>query len=308
MKSFPIILASTLILGLGTSGFADTLYAKKVSSPPVLDGSAESIWDGAKPLDVAVKPISSALITVNKEKQKGKYSKNWTKDKHTQIQKVTLKAIYTDTDIFFLATWHDKTKDNHHKPWKWNKENEEYEAGKEREDRLSFRFPISGDFQSNMLAAVDSVVDVWQWKAARTNNGEYIHDKHHIYSPNELKGKFSTHYSLEGKEVYLVRVTDGGKSPYESNDIDPFTHQGDLVPKYVPKKPENQDGLDVKAKGAWNNDMWTVEIGRKLDTGHAATDAVFVPEAGVKMDMAVFDRVGDHFHATSQTIDIVFDK
>ncbi len=308
MKSIPVIAVSTLLISFASVSFAQTLHVKKVAAPPVIDGSADAIWQDATPISVSVSPVDMELIKINKEKQKGKYAKNWAKDKHTKISQVQVRAVYTDVEIFFLATWQDETKDDQHKPWKWNKEAKEYETGIEREDRLSFRFPISGEFQPTMLAPVDADVDVWQWKAARTNPGEYIHDKHHLYSPNELKGKFSTHYSPEGKEVYMARVTDGGKSPYSSNDIDPFNHQGDLVPLYIPRTPEDPDGKDVKAKGVWKDNSWTVEIGRKLDTGHKETDAVFNPATGTKMDMAVFDHVGDHFHATSDTITVVFEK
>lgn len=211
--------------------------------------------------------------------------------------------------IYFLARWKDSTKDGQHKPWKWegDKETGEYKAGKEREDRLSFMFPIKGEFHPNMLNDAERTVDVWQWKAARTNPAGIIHDKSHIYSKSPLKGTFSKHYTAAGTEVFVSRPGDGGVSPYKSNKVDPFVFQGEVVPRYIPFVPEAADASDVQAKGAWKAGVWTVESGRKLNTGHGATDTVF--EAGVesKVAIAVFNSVGDHFHAVSQTIKLVYE-
>jgi len=49
-----------------------------------------------------------------------------------------------------------------------------------------------------------------------------------------------------------------------------------------------------------------VEAGRQLNTGHGTTDTVFDPGAETKMAIAVFNNVGDHFHAVSQTIKLVY--
>ena len=157
-----------------------------------------------------------------------------------------------------------------------------------------------------MLAEVDSVIDMWQWKAARTNAAGILHDKHHVRSQTPLAGKFSTHYSAGGKEIHIVRKNDGDVSPYQSNKIDPFIYQGDVVAQYIPFVPEVADAADVQAKGSWKDGFWTVEIARKLDTGHHDSDTVFDPAKSIQTAIAVFDSAGDHFHAVSNEINISF--
>jgi hypothetical protein len=210
--------------------------------------------------------------------------------------------------IYFQAKWADTSMDDQQSPFKWKgtKEDGEYLGGKEREDRFAMQFPISGEFDSNMLAEVDAVIDMWQWKAARTNAAGIIHDKHQIRSTEPLTGKFSTHYSANGKEVYLSRRDDGGVSPYKSNIIDPFIYQGDIVAQYIPFVPDVADAADVQAKGVWKDGIWTLEIARKLDTGHHDTDSVFVPGKPTQTAIAVFNQAGDHFHAMSNEIDITY--
>lgn len=51
---------------------------------------------------------------------------------------------------------------------------------------------------------------------------------------------------------------------------------------------------DIKGKGIWKDGRWTVEMSRKLNTGHPENDIIFAPESGQTkyyvFDVAVFDR------------------
>jgi len=40
------------------------------------------------------------------------------------------------------------------------------------------------------------------------------------------------------------------------------------IPGYILSQPSGPSWNDIAAKGAWNNGVWTVEMSRKLDTGH----------------------------------------
>jgi len=293
---------------LTVPAWAETLEIVKTSIIPTIDGVDEAAWAAAPELSVAVSQIPEKIIAVNKEKQTGKYASNWSKEKPNNTHEVKLKALYSDDMIYFQAKWADSSMGDLQKPFKWegDKADGEYIDGKEREDRLAMQFPISGEFNSNMLAEVDSVIDMWQWKAARTNAAGILHDKHHVRSVTPLTGQFSTHYSADGKEVYLSRKNDGGVSPYKSNKIDPFIYQGDVVAQYIPFVPEVADAADVQAKGVWTDGVWTLEIARKLDTGNHESDTVFDPAKPSQMAVAVFDSAGDHFHAVSNEIKIIF--
>ncbi len=305
MKKLILLCAALLV---ASSAWADTLTVTKAASVPEIDGVEEAAWASAPETVIIVSQVPDTVIAKNKEMQAGKYAKNWTKSKPNATTEVSLKAMYSEDMIFIRAKWADSSKDDQHKPFKWegSKEDGEYLSGKEREDRLAMQWPISGEFNSNMLAEVDAVVDVWQWKAARTNAAGIIHDKSHIRSTKPLTGKFSTHYSASGKEVYVARPGDGGVSPYKSNKIDPFEYQGDMVVQYIPTVPDVADATDVEAKGKWDAGFWTVEIARKLDTGNHATDTVFDSAKKTQTAIAVFDHAGDHFHAVSNEIDVVF--
>jgi len=307
---FSLLLVLAVVFVVASSAFAGEVVHAKKASAPTIDGVAEGVWNGVPGTTIKIDRIPEALVSVNKKHQTGKYAKHWKSTQYTEISEMELKAIYTDDSVFFLARWKDDTKDDQHKPMKWTggKDDGEYIDGPEREDRLSMRFPISGDFNACMLSPVEYVADVWQWKASRVNGLGILHNKSHHYTKTEPKGKFSTHYTADGSPIYVSRPGDGGVSPYKSNKVDPFTYQGDVVRKYIPEMPDNADATDVKAQGAWKDGYWTVEMGRKLDTGNHETDTVFETSRENLMDVAVFNHVGDHFHSSSGIVKLVFDK
>lgn len=288
----------------------EVITAKKLMQGPSVDGIADSVWQDAPVTTISVARIPEAIVTSNREKQTGKYADNWKKDKYTGIEKVDVRAVYTATHIYFLFTWSDATMDDQHKPWNWkgSKTEGEYVAGPEREDRLAVSFPIKGEFVANKLTATESVMDVWHWKAARTNGIGLAHDKYHVVSKTRPAGTSAQHFDANGTEVFIARPDDAGDEPYESNKVDPFTYQGDTVPAYIPKKPTEPNALDVAAVGKWGNGGWTLEVGRKLFTGHAETDTTFDPAKGSKMALAVFDHAGDHFHAVSGVVEVKFEQ
>ena len=308
----PIFVLATFAL-LCTSGVATAepaaLKVVKTAEAPAIDGTAESAWSAAPRTMVDVQPIPAALAQSNKAHQKGKYAKKWAEGHATKVTQVGLQAMHTDTHIYFLATWADDSKDDQHKPWKWegSEKDGSYIKGPEREDRLAMSFPISGEFSNNKLSHAEMVQDVWHWKAARTNPAGLAHDKRHVVSTVEPTGKFSTHYDAEGNKVYVARPSDPGGSPYESNKIDPFVYQGASLPQYLPVTPEGEDARDIVAKGEWKDGRWTLEFARKLNTGHDQSDTVFDPGSGTQMALAVFDHAGDHFHAVSEVVAVSFE-
>lgn len=306
-----LCLLSLIALASGPLQAADgPLQVIRLSgSAPVVDGIADPSWSAIPATKISISPIPKPLIEANKTHQQGKYAKNWAQSKYTNIDHVELKATHDGTHIYFLARWPDASKDDQHKPFVWTgaKDDGEYTSGKEREDRLSMMFPIKGDFSYNKLAGNESSVDIWQWKAARSNGSGVLHDKHHIYTNTQPKGKSSLHYTASGQPIYVSRISDVGGSPYKSQKVDPFTYQGDLVPKYIANE-NSGDAADVKAKGVWADGYWTVEIQRKLDTGHHESDTVFRTGFSSLFAIAAFDHVGDHFHATSKEVEMVIAK
>ena len=90
-------------------------------------------------------------------------------DQNDRSSSVIIKSVRTASHIYFLVSWADTTRDATHKTWVWNAGKKAYEQGGDREDVLALAFEHTGVFDADMLSGVESVWDIWQWKAARTN-------------------------------------------------------------------------------------------------------------------------------------------
>lgn len=247
------------------------LVAVKVSRPPILDGAADDpAWRGARPVEVMVKGVMPK-----------------TKGTATRAQ---LRAVYTDQDLYLLVTWDDATRDDAaHKPWVLNAGKSAYEEGPEREDMLGVAFEHTGRFTGNMLAGVDAVWDVWHWKATRTNPQGFAMDRSHRYSSSLPEYKANKHKADDGADTWIARPEDRGDT-VEIKQPAPKEYQGDRVPQYLPGTPTGS-AADVRGKGAWRDGRWTVELGRKLATGHD-DDTQFEPARRYKIAISTHDRTG----------------
>src|SRR3990170_2007493 len=144
---------------------------------------------------------------------------------------VTLKAVYTDTHIYLLAQWPDKTETVEQHPYtfdgqKWGKPEEPLE------DRFAIQWNIStADFERKGCAvlchtgtrypdkkprmhtnAPGEFTDEWHWKGARSNPMGYVDDK---YLDNAVKPDDDevAHSADGGTRVYTGnRLKDGAPS------------------------------------------------------------------------------------------------
>ena len=92
-KSIVIGLVIWLSLSIGM-GSAGTLTSVKVAAAPVIDGTPEAIWNQATAMTVNVAGGAN-----------------------TGAHTVTLKSVYTDDSVYFLATWNDPTESLRRVPW-----------------------------------------------------------------------------------------------------------------------------------------------------------------------------------------------
>jgi hypothetical protein len=185
-----------------------TLVAAKVTTPPRLDGTGvDPAWAAATPLEVPVMgpPLGFATLT--------------------------LKALYTDRDIYLLAKWPDKTMNVEHKPYTYDGTKWTRPEGP-LEDRFAIMWNISArnfekagcailchagtaypDKQPRMHTnAPDEFTDEWHWKAARANPMGYVDDK---YVDNTVKpdDDEAGHHADGGTRVYTGnRFKDGAPS------------------------------------------------------------------------------------------------
>lgn len=178
---------------------------------------------------------------------------------------VSLKCVYTDTDIYFLVSYPDPDESRSHKPWIWNKTRKMYEMGPHREDTFVFKWAQNSEISDlSVLADVPYTADLWFWKACRTDPAGYADDKVQIIGPGWTK-KSNEILTKSGKSMYLQRLGDKGKPAYKSEIK--LNFQGDNIAQFQKRTPEGSRA-DIRAKGVWREGRWTIEFARPLNTGH----------------------------------------
>lgn len=280
-----IALTGCTSTGGGSSPASDRLVSARVAKGPALDGRAD---------DDAWKAAQEARVVA-----RGVYPAN--EGKSTEV---SLRSVRTDSHLYVLVRWKDETRDDQaHKPFVWDAAKKAYVEGPEREDMFSLAFELSGPFDPDMLAGLESVWDVWHWKATRTNPQGYAMDRSHRYSKEQWQGKGKSFKDRKGQTIWIVRPEDAGDT-VEKKVAAPAARQGDKAPQYAPGMPTGS-AADVRAKGAWEGGAWTLELERKLDTGFA-DDTKFQPGRTYKIAVAPHDRTGDMDKA-SGVIELVID-
>ena len=262
------------------------LTAAYVASLPVIDGEGhDDVWKAATTLELPVIGVWGARIG--------------------ETARVSIKSVYADNYIAFWVRWQDATRDDQgHKPWVWNAEEKSYAQGRQQEDAMALAFELSGPFSADMLSPVDAVWDLWTWKATRSDPVGYALDKTHRYSTTKPEGKSKQYTARNGSPIWIQRPDDAGASTQQSLAA-PSEYSADVVPAYALKTPSGS-AADVRAKGHWEDGYWTVELLRKLNTGHA-DDTAFDPTRRYGMAVSLQDRTGDMDKA-SAVIQLEFDR
>jgi hypothetical protein len=253
--------------------------AAYTTAKPSIDGVTDDVWSKAKPLTVVVREAFGG----------------------TSPRKVILRALYTDDSLFVLAIWPDATQSDMRDPYVWNAKTKEYERPTKPDDQFALEFPIEGDFRVNMLTTDSNfVADVWHWKAGRGNPSGWVDDKRHIISQSPKAG--GRKYSLGDRgTVYIARPTDEGEPPYKTRPK-PSKFVGDIVDSYLPSEPSGSRA-DVRGKGVHDGTGWTLEMARRLSTGHA-DDAVVRRNADISCAIAVLDDELYWHHSVSPLLEL----
>ncbi len=227
--------------------------------------------------------------------------------------KATVKAAYDDDNIYFSVKWQDPTgtQSIDKKMWTYSAADGTW-AQSGNEDRVFFLFNIDAtDFDAGgcvVYCHVDNpdwdkaddskmgannpgeTVDVWHWKAARTNPMGHADDKHWVDLTE------ATEIPSEGEILLNTRLGDEG-SGFDSGNSDAglpkFMHKndpganvdvlleadavafdpnaswsnGDTIPGYVLSEGTGSRA-DVIAKATYTNGTWIVEFQRSLITGN----------------------------------------
>lgn len=312
-KSIVLGLVIWLSFGIGL-GSAGTLTSVKVATAPGIDGTPEAIWEQATAMTVSVSGGAN-----------------------TGAHTVTLKSVYTDDSVYFLATWNDPTESLMRMPWQkqadgsWKqlKTPGAKEGGENTyyEDRFAQMWNINTstfettgcfatchagensdvkDFGNKYTPNPGEMADIWHAKLVRTNPIGYIDDQY-VDSTRYDKDKApeAGRKSDPGLVPYYTNINAAKTKPnYTSADqpappywiIDaekqPFTDTykaNDEIAAIVVRPPDG-DRADIKAKAVFADGKWTMEYGRKLNTG-SQYDVQFTDmEKEYSFGTAIFDN------------------
>lgn len=240
---------------------------------------------------------------------------------------VSLSALADGSFLYILASWEDDDEDVLKDRMVYNGTN--WRQG-EDEDRIAFLFDMgqTGNDGANCQAFCHfpsmntngGVVDVWQWKAARTNPMGYSEDTYWDATGqqvdegvtaslvNELTGSLPTFMAASDPGAIADFLTENADA---LNAFDPYgTQDGHIVaeavnfdntatfaadaqvPGYLLRIPSG-DVADVQTAGKYSDGKWTVEFKRKYEGGEH--DFAVVPGTTVKFMHETFDNQGsDH--------------
>lgn len=230
----------------------------------------------------------------------------------------TVKAAYDDYNFYLLVSWEDPTgtESIFKKMWTYDAASDTWSQSG-NEDRVFVTWNINTlDFDTGGCTiychAGDSawenvetkmgtnnpgdMVDVWHWKATRTNPTGHSEDKHWVDLTNALETVY------EGERTLRTRPADAGSgfaSDNKAGDLPAFMHangpeadavflwayeavefdpdagwsDGDTIPGYVAKIGTGSIA-DVVAVASYSDGTWVVEFRRSLIT-YNADDAQF---------------------------------
>jgi hypothetical protein len=264
MKRSVLVLSFWLLFcGMSASALAEqSLVALPVAESPLLDGIADDpAWQNAP-----------AITTLDK----------------TSGLPVRIKAVYTESEIFFLVVFADSDESRTHKSWVWDKGRQFYTVGNDREDIFVFKWnmepkPVDLSIQSDSPYKAD----IWYWKACRTDKAGYADDKTHVYGRTKDRNATAV-VARTGEMMYLLREGDRGESAYKVDLISQY--QGAILPRYTTQQPTGSRG-DIRARGVWHNGSWSIELGRKLVT-HNGDDIQFVPGRKYLFGISLYEIAG----------------
>lgn len=271
IRKIQLSIAIGLIIWIssGITGAAGTLTSMKVTAAPVIDGAPESIWDQASAMTVNVASGANS-------------------GSHT----ITLKSVYTDDSVYFLAQWNDATESLKRLPWqkqadgKWKQlttpnvkeggENTYYEDKFAQIWNINIpAFEGSGcfstchigensdekDYGNKYTLNPGEMGDIWHMKIVRTNPTGFIDDQY----------VDSTRYDRTNA-ADAGRHSDPGGSPY-SNNIN------------AARNAPNYTSADQPAPPYWILDDQKMPFTDTYKTGDEIAGIIVKPPGGDRADI-----------------------
>lgn len=241
---------------------------------------------------------------------------------------VTLRAMHDAAELYVMAEWADATENRRYTPWKKRADGWEQLVTNAKdecvyyEDKFALAFPTDRDYRFEQAGCAiychagvanpygskssDRIVDIWHWKATRTDPVGQVDDKH-----------WSSPKSAEKPNGRFGDPSDGGG--YEKNAAkeeprpaflpdDPSVVRQGMIPREHAVEYEAAEGMpavsvvpgivaspflgdrgDVHCQSQHQEGRWTVYIRRKLTTG-SKYDVQFTPAGTYAFGCAAFDH------------------
>ena len=257
---------------------------------------------------------------------------------------VTLNAMADGEFLYLAAEWDDPTTTENIYKKLWSFDGSTWDQSGD-EDRIGFVWDmgLNGSDGANCMTMCHSplmhtnngIVDVWHWKAARTNPMGFVDDKYwdiddrhsdsgtSAYQDNADNGSgFPTFMATNdpGANVDFLTVDANALTAFDPYSVLMPAHTvevavafdqgvtfstGDVIPGYVLRIPDG-DRASVMSAGKYDNGVWTVEF--KKPFAGSNHDFEVIPGSSVEFTHEIFDNEGhDHpnngFDATVYTLD-----
>jgi hypothetical protein len=316
-----VMSAAVLMLVLSSGALASKQTLEVVSTKAAPAGLDDAIWKKVKPLQVPFE---------GKEKFAGAKTS------------VDTKAVYTDSDIYFLFSWKDEALSVTKGAWTYDGAAWSHQAGDE--DRISLLFEINriNNYATKGCAVLCHVPagapnakdgkfgtltetekgDLWHWKAARSDPAGYADDGYLTKisetkggrkgdagkggdKRNEIEDKSMPKYMLApGKELAKNGILIA-EDAVEITDYSIFK-AGDVLTYRMPVRAEGSFA-DIAAVSRYADGTWTVMLSRKLATGND-DDVEFNTKKKYSFTMALFDDSSDEDSYDSETLTLEFKR
>lgn len=181
------------------------LVSINVTSPPTLDGNIDAIWENAPKLEFeAVVPDPSGDIFRGYIGQK--------------IPSVTLRSMYDDQNIYFLAEWPDPTESLQRQPWYYDPASKLW---KQEKGAPLFSTPPTTppttprkafyEDKVAMLFNIDNSVSGW-------NTGTCYQSCHTNLGANDGHGRHYTNNGNERIDMWHWKAVRGGVNTFQFDD------------------------------------------------------------------------------------------
>jgi hypothetical protein len=252
------------------------------------------------------------------------------------VAEASVKALYTDDDVFIRVRWADASQDREHRPWVWDTGKESYVPGPQIEDSLLVSFEAGCEWNSTILAGYPFDFDGWHWLAARSDPVGQAWDI--IGNMSRVReGDIEVYDSRPRESKWILKFTDKYQTsemnhlPWQELDrsymrwpvfpkvtvtrhLDRMTTEDASVRLPAPDGPPQGEETvfpsikavsvdggagEVAAKGHWENGYWTVEFRRSRMTPDKSINDVMFNRL-TQFGLYIFDGV-ERFDEASES-------